>query len=78
MVPWFSIQGTPFPEYFFEIFETFFQIFAIGISLLIEDMGIAGGGGRGGQIPPTFPSGGDIISFVPPTFLSWNISKNIK
>ena len=28
------------------------------------------GEGRGGQIPPTFQSGGDIISFVPPTFLS--------
>ena len=26
------------------------------------------GGGQGGQVPPTFKSGGDIISFVPPTF----------
>ena len=26
------------------------------------------GGGFGGQVPPTFQSGGDIISNVPPTF----------
>ena len=32
-------------------------------------MGVAGGG-RGGEIPPTFESGGHIVSFVPPTFLS--------
>ena len=27
------------------------------------------GGGQGGHVPPTFLGGGDIICFVPPTFL---------
>ena len=37
-----------------------------------------GGGGGGRQIPLTFQSEGDILSFVPPTFFNLNISRNVK